>query len=373
MRRFFLLAIVLLSMTGIGCPPSPKVDPVSKDVAKVVDKKPDPVENVDQLKPRVEAALTQVRQRDLLTEHAFWTVFHGILGTGLENTMLTDRKTKKKVNAIQYICDGGEIRGLQFLPTNYGLDVRLGPQFEGQGHQDQFIAEMAQWGMSKERKFKVGNQDYTFEDFIKHARARASVTKEQELSWAIIIIAQFYGTDHSWTNSLGEKLHMNDVVKYELDASINEAACGGTHRLFGLTWAYHLHLKNGGKKEGVWRDVETKITQYKKLARELQNPDGTLSTDYFKGKDHRPDAELRISTTGHIVEWLALAMTDEELRAPWMQNAVNALVMLILDLRSAPIDGGALYHAAHGLHIYHERVFGTPAPYLALPPKYLGR
>ena len=62
-------------------------------------------------------------------------------------------------------------------------------------------------------------------------------------------------------------------------------------------------------------------------------------------------------------------MTDDELKAPWMQRAVHALAMLILELRNDPIDGGALYHAAHGLHLYHERVWGAPAEYLPLPPK----
>ena len=159
------------------------------------------------------------------------------------------------------------------------------------------------------------------------------------------------------------------VVSFITYQSVTEAACGGTHRLFGFTWAYHLHLKNGGKKEGVWKDAEAKIAEHKQLARKLQNTDGSLSTDYFKGPGKNEDTQVRISTTGHAVEWLALSLTDDELKSPWMQNAVNALALMILDMGRESIDGGALYHAAHGLHIYHERVFGTPAAYLALPPK----
>jgi hypothetical protein len=59
-------------------------------------------------------------------------------------------------------------------------------------------------------------------------------------------------------------------------------------------------------------------------------------------------------------------MTDEELKLPWMENAVNTLAMLLLDMGEESIDGGALYHAAHGLRLYHDRVFGTPAPYVPL-------
>lgn len=376
MRRLFCLMIALLSLTAIACPPAPpKDDSVKKDNGKVDDKPSPPPESLEHLKTRVEAALQQVRDRDLLTTHAFWTVFHGILGTGLEKTTLTDPESKKKVNAIDYICAGGEIRGLQFLPTPHGLDVTIAKSFDvqgvAQGHQDQFIAEMAQWNMPRTQKFKVGGKEFTFEDFTRHSRMRASVKKEQELSWAIVIIAQYYGTrDEPWVNAFGEKLTISDVVRYELDASIDNAACGGTHRLFGLTWAYHLHLKNGGKKEGVWLDVEKRIADYKGKARSSQNrADGTLSTSYFKSKDHDPNPELRISTTGHIVEWLALAMTDEELRAPWMQEAVNALSRAILDMKEQHVEAGAIYHGVHGLHLYHERVFGTPSKYLPLPPK----
>jgi hypothetical protein len=370
MRRYLGLFIVVLAFTNVACPPAPTpVDPPKKENGNG-DKLAHP-ESLEQLKPRLEAVLDQVRGRDLLTTHGFWTVFHGILGTGLEKTMLKDAKTKERVNAIDYICKGGELRGLAFVPTKDGLDVEIRPdwQFIGQGHQDQFIAEMAQWGMPRDRKFRVVGKDYTFQDFINHSTARASTKKDQELSWAIIIVAQYHGTDHAWTNNAGEKLRFDDIVRYETDASITEAACGGTHRLFGLTWAYHLHMKRGGKKDGVWRDVEKKIADLKKMAKQNQNPDGTFSTDYFKGQGKILDTELRISTTGHILEWLALAMTDDELKAPWMQYAVNALTTEILNMGRQEIDGGALYHAAHGLHIYHERVFGTPAAYLPLPPK----
>ena len=150
---------------------------------------------------------------------------------------------------------------------------------------------------------------------------------------------------------------------------MTEAACGGTHRLFGLTWAYHLHLKRGGKKEGVWKDTADKLQFYKERAHSLQNPDGSFSTDYFKGPAKKADPQLRIGTTGHTVEWLSLAMTDEELKSRWMQEAVHALAMMILNMGDQSVESGSLYHAAHGLHLYYDRMFGRPAPYVPLPPK----
>lgn len=91
------------------------------------------------LQQRVEAALKQVRERDLLATNSFWTIFHGILGVGPDVTLL-DPLTRQRFNAVDHICAGGQVRGLQFIPTAHGLDVQMGPAFVGQGHQDQFIA-----------------------------------------------------------------------------------------------------------------------------------------------------------------------------------------------------------------------------------------
>jgi hypothetical protein len=171
----------------------------------------------------------------------------------------------------------------------------------------------------------------------------------------------------AWTNSAGEKLRFEDLVRYELDASIDEAACGGTHRLFGLSWAYHLHLRKGGKTEGVWQEVAERTAKYRDMARRWQNPDGCFSTEFFRGPGNAADKQLRINTTGHTLEWLALALSDEEVRQPWVQNAASALALTILDLQNSPIEGGSLYHATHGLLLYHARVRGTDLPGLSRP------
>src|SRR5262245_6973697 len=231
MRRFIPLLLIPLAFSSVACPPAPKDNPDKKNINVKPNDKPD-IEVPPELKPRVELALAQVQGRDLLTTNNFWTVFHGILGSGLEKTMLTDPVTKKKTNAIEYICDGGTIKGMQFLPTPHGLDVETAQGFHlqgiAQGHQDQFIAEMAQWGMPIGKKFKVGGKDFEFKDFTNHSKMRASVKQNQELSWAIIIIAQYYRNEAegaSWTNSFNEKITYDEVVKYELDAPIDQAAC----------------------------------------------------------------------------------------------------------------------------------------------------
>ncbi len=377
LSRIALLAVAAAfaaSCAPVGPPPEKQDNPPVKDPVGAIGIGPP---RADLLQQRIKEAIAQVDRRKLQWNHGFWTVFHAILGMGPKHTTLSD-KAKERVNALKYISEGGEMRGLQgtLVPTDDGIDV-LSPKdqiFYAQGHQDQFVAEMVQWGLRLDYPFVVQGKKYTFKDFVNFSKVRARLTDKQELSWAILIIGEHFGTDYSWTNRYGEKLTFADVVRYEVHEPIEDAACGGTHRLFGLTWVLHRHLERGGKVEGVWKDVVARIERYKRRAREVRIADGSFSTAFFKEREDAPDVNRRTNTTGHIVEWLALAMTDAELREPWMQEAVSALTKLLLDNSGAAIDGGSLYHAVHGLLIYSARVYGPEilgdmAPVVPLPPR----
>ena len=379
MKTRFLLALLVGTAgaaVGISCAP---VDTPASEESKVP--LTDPLRQhvgpgstqPDALKARIDAAIEQVRRRELRTDNGFWTVFHGILGLG-PSVELIHPENGQRVNALDYIAGGGKLPGLRFIPTASGLDVETGPgSFVSQGHQDQFVAEMVEWGVSPDHKFVVDGKDYTFNDFIRFSKAHASVKMPQELEWALVIIGTHYGTDIIWTNAAGEELRYEDLVRAELDKDVDAAACGGTHLLFGLTWAYHLHLSHGGQTTGVWKEVADRIAAYKQRAREQQNPDGTFSTAYFHESASDKDVQLRINTTGHIFEWLALALSDEELKEPWVQRAASALALTFLENENKGIDGGSMYHAVHGLLIYRSRVYGTDKggdlmPHVPLPP-----
>jgi hypothetical protein len=359
-----LLGALLL---GLACAPVDGPAPAVPDGDEAAEAAPLPVPAVPPAKTekqaipsalgeRIKAAVENVRRRDLTTHNAFWTVFHGILGLG-PGVELVDPGTGERVKAIDHIFAGKTLRGLIFRATAAGLDVVTTGDTLGQGHQDQFVAEMGQWGMPADRKVRVGGRDYTFMDFVRHSQMRARITANQELSWAVIVVGQYIGTDVSWTNDHHEKLHYEDLIRYELAAPVETAACGGTHRLFGLSWSYHLYLQRGGKTAGVWKEVAEKTARYKQQARRMQNGDGTFSTSFFRERASANDRNLRINTTGHILEWLALALSDDELRRPWVQAAASALALEILSLRSDPIDSGSMYHAVHGLLIYYARMF----------------
>jgi len=356
MRTMFRLSLLLLPVLLLVWSCAPVEDPVTPSTPESIPSSQTTGSKVDH-SARVLAAINQVRERQLLISNSFWTVFHGILGNGVDTTLLNET-SNLKVPAVDYISAGGEIRGLRFLVTKRGLDVQTGPPFLGQGHQDQYIAEMAQWGMDINQPYMVNGKEYTYEAFLRESEARATVKADQELSWTILILAQYRGTNYTWTNERGEKLHFDEVVRYELEQPIDSAACGGTHRMFGMTWAYYLHMLNGGK-------IEDQV----KKAKQYQNADGSFSSKYMAGPGKSTDLQNRISSSGHVLEWLALAVTDAQLKEKWMVDAADALAGMIGNSSDQAIESGGLYHATHGLQIYYTRRFGQVpgAPKVKIP------
>lgn len=368
----------ILIAVGAGCLPSSEDKAPAERTADVDVSKPEPkptadgkdVKPTDPLRIRIEAALESVRNRDLLTTNSFWTIFHGILGMG-PGTMLKDPATGKRYNALDFIFSetGGQVRGLSFEPTDVGLDVKtVGKdpflkEHEGQGHQDQFVAEMIQWGVEPNRPIRIAafpNKTYHFSDFVAESKARARLDQDQELGWCLIVVADYGGgTEAEWTNRAGQKIRFEDMLEYEMKLDVNMAACGGTHRLFGVAWAYHRHVahckKTGRAMSPTWKKAKDYLDKYKNLTKEWQAPNGEFSTEHYRKKEHNSDLEPRIAASGHILEWLAQYVSEEELKSEWMENGASAVAKIILESDRLAVASGGLYHAAHGLAVYHER------------------
>src|SRR5262245_15407877 len=80
------------------------------------------------LKPALEAALTDVKGRTLKPDHGFWTIFHAILGMGFDTELVVGKKGER-VRAIDFVADdakdadGKEMPGRTFTTTKNGADV----------------------------------------------------------------------------------------------------------------------------------------------------------------------------------------------------------------------------------------------------------
>jgi hypothetical protein len=154
------------------------------------------------------------------------------------------------------------------------------------------------------------------------------------------------------------------LVEEEIVQPIRGAPCGGTHRLYGLSYGCQRRLRATGGLDGVYLRADKYVRDYQNFTlAKLQNRDGSFSTEWFKyPADRDDDVDRKIQTTGHILEWLVASLDQERLYEPRVVAATEFLVAALAREPSREWKIGPLGHALHALNIYQERAWGTVLP-----------
>jgi len=365
--RAFLAGLLIILSTA-GCGDVQEVPPQPDSLNSL------PTVSDDEMRRQLDEVLEYtLRGRTLNTQdHAAWQILHGVLAYQREFPLRAGRD-RHTVQAVDYVLGGGEMDGWDMRPGDVldsntqrrGLRAVLEPGSKaGQGHYDQWLAVLAQCGLSPEQEIRVADGTYSMADFVAQVQRDAPRNVDREWSWTLIGLTAYLSTSAKWTAGDGSQWSIEQLVQLEAEQEIAGSTCGGTHRLIGLAMALNRHLDQGGTLADPWTLADKKIKQGIETSRLLQNPDGSFSTNYFARGGRSPDVAEAIRTTGHTLEFLAIAMTDEQLAQPWVHRAALRLCDVFRKTKEMPLECGALYHAAHGLVLYRERRFG-PRTYAA--------
>ena len=346
-------AAAILLVAGCGGPaagPAPAPLPARADLCR-----------------RIDTALAQARDTRRLDAavHGAWQAVHGILAFGPEFPLAHDGDVSP---ALAYLLGGGRMTGWLLRPGTPGVVavVEEGSTM-GQGHPDQWLGYLSQCGVADDgaalvgglplaTKLVVGGRDATLADLL--AQARHDIRPGQECSWTLMALTAYLPVDTAWKAGDGRRWTTEDVVRMEAEADIVGAACGGSHRLYGLATAvnaYRAAHPDGPPAGSGWAAAEEVLADCIDRARRYQQPDGSFSVDYFERPAASPDAFATLGATGHVFEVLALVLDDESLAEPWVTRAATRLVTLLERTTDLDVECGALYHAAHGLAIYRRR------------------
>lgn len=320
----------------------------------------------ESLKARVDDALTYTLQERTLSveQQAAWQILHGVLAYQRDFEVVHGNQ---RSSAVDYLLAGGEINGWTVRPGKVinettgerGLIAVMEPGTKtGQGHHDQWLAILAQANLPREQEIKVGDSTYTIHGFVEQVKWDVPRNLDAEYSWTLIGLTAYEPTNATWTASDGQEWSIERLLRAELSNAIGDGACGGTHRLIGIAMALNRHVKNGGEITGVWEQAQQTIRNAVDMARQTQNPDGTFSTNYITLPGSSPDLAQNLGSTGHVLEFLSIALSEAELQSEWVRRAAAAMCNIFERTRGVPLECGSLYHAAHGLVLYRERMFG---------------
>jgi hypothetical protein len=330
----------------------------------------------DELRALLDETIDFTGRRQLSTaDNAAWQVVHGILAYGGDLKLV---HRGQAYSALDYLLNGGSLNGWRLTPGEKGLDCVLEAGSKtGMGHEDQWLGYMSFQGLSPDQKIVVpvdgGQREFTLMDLV--AEAQWDIYDGQECTWTLMGLSSYLPLDSEWQASDGTPWTIERIVDFEASQDLNDSACGGSHRLCALTVALNRYQQETGKKDaelsGSWLKARQKIDESLATIRSWQQPDGSFSTEYFIRPATSPDAGDRLSTTGHQLEFLTLALSPEELREPWVVRAVQHLCLVFDLTRDLALECGGLYHSARALQNYRYVVFGpreTPAPASDPPP-----
>ena len=298
-----------------------------------------------------------------LEQHAAWQILHGAL-VYQQDFLVYDRG--QPVPAIDHLLAGHSMRGWNLEPVSQGLSNQPGLRVimdegskAGQGHADQWLAVLAQSGLPPTQTIVVDGTQYTIADLVRQVQWDLPRNLQQEYSWTLIGLTTYLPTDEEWTASDNQTWSIERLILSETEQDLYDSACGGTHRLIGMAMAVNRHLDQEGKLTGTWQIADNQIQQAIQRAKATQNTDGSFSTTFLASQRSSVDLAENLGSTGHVLEFLVLAMSDEQLDQPWVQRAVARLAKIFELTKSVDLECGKLYHAAHGLALYRDRLYGS--------------
>jgi hypothetical protein len=364
--RWLLTPYFVIGGAILGCG-GPEIDGNAATPADATLVLAAPAPSGDALRDLIDQTLdfTEHGREMSLEKHAAWQILHGVLAFGEKFEMVAGGK---KEVAVDWVLDGKPMKGWTLVVTPQGVQATIEPGKYGQGHEEQWLAILSQCDVPASRKLIVGGREFQVRDMIKQAMYDCYDGKEA--SWTVIALSKHLDPiEQTWVARDGETWTVERLMRMEAGPVDDEeagqelilsGACGGTHRLIGLSIALNNYRKQhpDAPLQGGWEAARRRIEWAADQAKANQLPSGAFSIAFFFRPSNSANLDEHLAATGHILEFLAFALPKERLQEPWVEKAVVYLCKLLDRTKGIDLECGSLYHAAHGLVLYREKVFG---------------
>jgi hypothetical protein len=313
------------------------------------------------LRRRIAQTLSAYRRRPLNTlEHNPWELMHWAIAYGPASLVRLGGPAGDPVSCVGWLNMGGRSRGQVMLATQDNRLIAL--RGKGmQGHVSQYLAVMAQCRVAPSSPIEIDGGSFTLADLIESEQR--ACTEKTELTFTLIAMAHYLDTDATWLAGDGSEWSLPKLVQEEIVQPLRGAPCGGTHRLFGLAYACQRRREATGALDGTYVAASRYVRgQQQRLFSELQNPDGSFSTDWFNRAEDGDDVERKLRTSGHMLEFLVSTADQHVLYHPRTIAAVEFVTEILAAEPERDWKVGPMCHALHALSIYQERLWGTLVP-----------
>ena len=342
---------LLASKPGAHRREVPVDDPTNEGikVAAIVQSKPlDPI--LAKRLQRTDACLTHYLDNPESTSvRSPWAVMHAVLAYGADYEMI---HAQGRVNAIGWMCHNGTCRTQRmFTPKGKGFTPNVGDGV--QGHEGQFLAILAQSNVPLNYPIQIGSSKFTVEDLVRYEMATCK--EKSELTFKLIGLSYYLDSNKQWRANDGKQWSIQKLIQEEMAQPIIGAACGGVHRLMGFSFSVRQRQLQGQPINGQYARAAKFVRDYVEYTWQMQNPDGSFSTNWYEGRGNEAKDERKVQTSGHMLEWLMYTMADEEIKNPRVGKAIDFLLSKIYDQRDYKWPIGPRGHATRAVALYQAR------------------
>jgi hypothetical protein len=343
----------------VAKPTTPADKPADKptgDAAKPKVAEAAPEKPRDPLLTLVDQAIEVTSQRQLrIGMNSPWQIVHGVVALRWDMRVQT-QDGKGSVSAIEYLMAGNTFENQPIWQETAwgGRGHPYTRPYAHEGHPTQFLGYMTMANIPLDYEIKTPTRVITVRDVINDAKMQ--VRQGPEITWTLWALAHYEDSDAQWRNNANEPWSIERLVKLQVDERVTNSACGGCHGMFALCYARNLYFTTGKPLTGVWLEADQKIKWYTEATRRMQNTDGSLSSNFYKGPGYSNDYDTRLNTTGHQLEWILVSLPQSRLGEPWVRRAVESLSRELITNAKFPAECGPMYHSLHALILYRQRL-----------------
>jgi len=247
-----------------------------------------------------------------------------------------------------------------------GVEVRtyadeyVGTFAGGLGHDDDLLAACGEVGLPAATPVVTESGEATVGDLVRHSLSSFSI--HQELEWTAEALARYLAPRPRWENRFSETFSFDRVVQELIGRPFGKGSCLGTHVPNALVCLYRM-AEHHPILSARCRD---RIAQYlkaaSKLVTESRQPSGVWGGAWGPGADAvlktpRDQATGSLVSTGHHLEWIAMAPPGLRPKRSVIQAAVEGI--LVEADRFNAYERSELYlefsHLARGLSLLKNR------------------
>jgi hypothetical protein len=282
------------------------------------------------------------------------------LAFGCDSEVSLEGPGGQRINGVTCLCWNYPCGGFEMLGMAGGrIAARIG--YGGQERPGEFLAALALSGVPADYPLRAGKTVRKVADLV--ASEKLACRAGSDLSLRLVGLS-YYAAEPDWKNELGETWSLERMIEEEIAAPVVTAPEGGLNRLLGLSYAVARRVKHGGPIAGQFQRAAKYTADYQAFALQLQNSDGSWGPYFLAARSTSQDPASQLRSTGRVLEWLAMSLSEKQLEDARMVAAVEYLTQLLGGGRyqwNAPSlstrEIVSLGHALHALATYDERVF----------------